>query len=57
MMADLKGVHQGINAALKARSKPEMTEDELVVQLFREVEHIWPMMGLSSAGHTIQPVC
>ena len=45
MMADLKGVHQGINAALKARSKPEMTEDELVVQLFREVEHIWPMMG------------
>ena len=45
MMADLKGVHQGINAALKARNKPEMTEDELVVQLFREVEHIWPMMG------------
>ena len=45
MMADLKGVHQGINAALKARNKPEMTEDELVVLLFREVEHIWPMMG------------
>ena len=45
MMADLKGVHQGINAALKARNKPEMTEDELVVSLFREVEHIWPMMG------------
>lgn len=45
MMADLKGVHQGINAALKAKNKPEMTEDELVVALFREVEHIWPMMG------------
>ncbi len=45
MMADLKGVHQGINAALTARNKPEMTEDELVVSLFREVEHIWPMMG------------
>jgi len=45
MMADLKGVHQGINAALKAKNKPEMTEDELVVSLFREVEHIWPMMG------------
>jgi pyruvate carboxylase subunit B len=45
MMADLKGVHQGINAALKARNKPEMTEDELVVELFREVGHIWPMMG------------
>ena len=45
MMADLKGVHQGINAALKSKNKPEMTEDELVVSLFREVEHIWPMMG------------
>jgi len=45
MMADLKGVHQGINAALKARNKPEMSEDELVVELFREVGHIWPMMG------------
>ncbi len=45
MMADLKGVHQGINAALKAKSKPELSEDELVVWLFREVEHIWPMMG------------
>jgi len=45
MMADLKGVHQGINAALKAKNKPELTEDELVVWLFREVEHIWPMMG------------
>lgn len=45
MMADLKGVHQGINAALKSKGKPEMTEDELVVGLFREVEHIWPMMG------------
>ncbi len=45
MMADLKGVHQGINAALKAKGKPELSEDELVVWLFREVEHIWPMMG------------
>jgi pyruvate carboxylase subunit B len=45
MMADLKGVHQGINAALKAKNKSELSEDELVVWLFREVEHIWPMMG------------
>ncbi len=45
MMADLKGVHQGINAALKAKNKPELSEDELIVWLFREVEHIWPMMG------------
>ncbi len=45
MMADLKGVHQGINAALKAQGKPELSEDELVVWLFKEVENIWPMMG------------
>ena len=45
LMADLKGVHLGINAALKAKNKPELSEDELVVWLFREVEHIWPMMG------------
>jgi pyruvate carboxylase subunit B len=45
MMADLKGVHQGINSALKAKNKPELSEDDLVVWLFREVGHIWPMMG------------
>jgi pyruvate carboxylase subunit B len=45
MMADLKGVHQGINAALKAQGKPELSEDELVVWLFKEVTSIWPMMG------------
>jgi pyruvate carboxylase subunit B len=45
MMADLKGVHQGINTVLKGKGKPELTEDDLVVMLFREVETIWPMMG------------
>ncbi len=45
MMADLKGVHQGINTALKSKNQPEMSEDELVVALFREVEYIWPKMG------------
>ena len=45
MMADLKGVHQGINAALKSKGKQDMSEDELVVALFKEVEYIWPMMG------------
>jgi pyruvate carboxylase subunit B len=45
MMADLKGVHQGINSALKAKNKSELSEDELVIMLFREVEHIWPMLG------------
>lgn len=45
LMADLKGVHQGINMALKNMGKPEINEDQLLVQLFREVEYIWPMLG------------
>ena len=45
LMADLKGVHQGINVTLKNMGKSELSEDELLVLLFREVEHIWPMMG------------
>jgi len=45
MMADLKGVHQGINTSLKKKGIPELTEDELVVKLFNEVETIWPVLG------------
>lgn len=45
MMADLKGVHQGINTTLKSKGLPQLTEDELVVKLFNEVEYIWPKLG------------
>ena len=45
LMSDLKGVHQGINTTLRNLGKPELTEDMLLVQLFREVEYIWPMLG------------
>lgn len=45
LMADLKGVHQGINASLKKQGLQELTEDELVVKLFKEVETIWPVLG------------
>jgi pyruvate carboxylase subunit B len=45
MMADLKGVHQGINTTLKSKGKPELSEDELIVKLFNEVEFIWPKLG------------
>lgn len=45
MMADLKGVHLGINTTLKSKNQPELTEDELVVKLFKEVEFIWPKLG------------
>ena len=45
MMSDLKGVHSAINMALKKNGKPEVSFDALTVQLFQEVEHIWPMLG------------
>lgn len=45
MMADLKGMHGAINMALRQNDKPEVTLNNLVVQLFNEVERIWPMLG------------
>jgi pyruvate carboxylase subunit B len=45
LMADLKGVHAAINTNLKAQGKAELTEDELLVQLFDEVKYIWPKLG------------
>jgi len=45
MMSDLKGVHQGIKDSLKKQGQRELTEDELVVRLFQEVETIWPVLG------------
>jgi len=45
MMADLKGMHSAINLALKQKGKKEVTLNNLVVQLFNEVEAIWPMLG------------
>lgn len=45
MMADLKGMHNAINFALKQQGKKEVTLNNLVVQLFNEVETIWPMLG------------
>lgn len=45
MMADLKGVHAGINLILKGQGKPEMSIDDLLVMLFDEVEYVWPKLG------------
>jgi pyruvate carboxylase subunit B len=45
MMADLKGMHSAINLALRQQSKKEVTLNNLVVQLFKEVENIWPLLG------------
>lgn len=45
MMADLKGVHQGLNQTLEAQGKDKLSEDDLLVKLFDEVIEIWPMLG------------
>jgi pyruvate carboxylase subunit B len=45
MMADLKGMHSAINLALRQQGKKEIILNNLVIQLFKEVENIWPMLG------------
>ncbi|MDR2979234.1 MAG: oxaloacetate decarboxylase [Bacteroidales bacterium] len=45
MMADLKGVNSGINTFLKNAGKKTMSEDDLLVALFEEVEYVWPKVG------------
>ena len=45
MMADLKGFQSAINAAEKAAGKPVSSIDSLMVQLFSEVEYVWPRLG------------
>ena len=45
MMADLKGVHSGINMILRGKNEPELSIDDLLVMLFDEVEYVWPKLG------------
>nr|MBP9507216.1 oxaloacetate decarboxylase [Bacteroides sp.] len=45
MMADLKGVHAGINMVLRSKNEPELSIDDLLVMLFDEVEYVWPKLG------------
>ena len=45
MMADLKGVHSGINMILRGKNEPELSIVDLLVMLFDEVEYVWPKLG------------
>ena len=45
MMADLKGMHNAINLAIRQQGKQEVTLNNLLVQVFDEVAYIWPMLG------------
>lgn len=45
LMADLKGAHALINMNYKNQGKAPLSEDELLVELFDEVQKIWPQLG------------
>jgi pyruvate carboxylase subunit B len=45
LMADLESNLEGVNRWLKKNGKPELTQDDLLIKLFDEVEYIWPMLG------------
>jgi pyruvate carboxylase subunit B len=45
LMADLENNLKSLNKWMAKNNKPEVTQDELMVALFDEVQEIWPMMG------------
>ncbi len=45
LMADLENNLTSLNKWMAKNGKPEITQDELLVKLFDEVENVWPMMG------------
>ena len=45
MMADLGGIRQTINNLRKKRGAEELSMDDMLVNLFQEVEYVWPRVG------------
>ncbi len=45
LMSDLENNLASLNKWLSKRGKPELTQDDLLIKLFDEVAHIWPMLG------------
>jgi pyruvate carboxylase subunit B len=45
LMADLENNLTSINKWKAKNNQPELTQDELLVKLFDEVEHAWPKLG------------
>lgn len=45
LMADLENNLKSLNKWMAKNGKPELTQDDLLVKLFEEVELIWPKMG------------
>lgn len=45
LMADLANNLKSINKWLAKRDRPAMTQDQLLIKLFEEVEYAWPKLG------------
>ena len=45
LMADLENNLKSVNKWKKKNSRPELTQEDLLIKLFDEVEHVWPKMG------------
>ncbi len=45
LMADLQNNLKSINKYLTKNNKPLLTQDQLLIKLFNEVEHTWPKIG------------
>ncbi len=45
LMADLGTNLKSLNKWLEKRNKPTLSQDDLLIKLFEEVEYIWPMLG------------
>ena len=45
LMSDLENNLSSLNKWMAKKGKSEVSQDELLVALFEEVEHVWPLMG------------
>ena len=45
MMADLAGIHSTINSIRAKQGEPELSTDDMLINLFNEVEYVWPRVG------------
>ena len=45
MMADRAGIHSTINSIRAKKGEPELSTDDMLINLFNEVEYVWPRVG------------
>ena len=45
MMADLAGIHSTINSIGTKKGEAELSTDDMLINLFNEVEYVWPRVG------------